>query len=108
MFLGGIGVLTELDKAVLAHLVEDTDAWIAHALATNGPEAVLAKCRREAHVAAYRAAKDAPDYTPRGPLPSAASCKAVEDALAAIEQVKQDAEQAKAAQQDRINNLFKE
>jgi hypothetical protein len=101
-------MLTEQDKAVLAHLVENSDAWIARALADSrfGPETVLAKCRRDVHVIAYNVAKDAKDYKPRGPVPSDETCKAVADAFATAEQVKQDAAAAKAAQQDRINNLF--
>jgi hypothetical protein len=99
-------MLTDTDKAVLAHLVEDSDAWIAHALATVGPEAVLAKCRREKHVAAYRAAKDAEGYKPRGMLPSDESSKAAADALAAIEQARWAEELRRAAQEDRINRLF--
>ena len=70
-------MLTAEDKAVLAHVVEDPDAWIAHALATVGHEAVLAKCRRDVHVAAYRKAVLEPDYAPRGPLPSDATCAEV-------------------------------
>ena len=88
-------MLTDKDKAVLAHMVEDSDAWIAHALATVGMEAVFAKCRRDIHVAAYQAAKDAAGYKPRGPLPSAKVCAAVAAVL-----------ESKTAQQGRINKLF--
>ena len=88
-------MLTDEDKVVLAHMVEDPDAWIAHALATVGVEAVFAKCRRDIHVAAYRVTKDAAGYKPRGPLPSDKVCAAVAAVL-----------ESKTAQQGRVNKLF--
>ncbi len=78
-------MLTEEDKAVLAHLVEDPDAWIKHAIQTVGVDAVIAKCRRETHLAAYRAAKQNADYKPRGKLPSDETC-----ALVAVEWAKKE------------------
>lgn len=34
------------ERAVLAHVVVDPDAWVAHALATIGAAAVAAKIKR--------------------------------------------------------------
>jgi hypothetical protein len=99
-------MLTDEDRAVLAHLVVDPDAWIAHALATVGPKAVLAKCRRDIHVAAYRAAMSEAEYKPRGKLPSKKACASVVAALSAIDAETRKVAAAKAAQQDRINKLF--
>lgn len=78
-------MLTEEDKAVLAHLVEDPDAWIKHAIQTVGVDAVIAKCRRDTHLAAYRAAKQIDNYKPRGKLPSDETC-----ALVAVEGKKKE------------------
>ena len=43
--------LTEHQRAVLAHVVVDVDAWVAHAEAAVGEEAVRAKISR--HELAY-------------------------------------------------------
>lgn len=99
-------MLTNEDKAVLAHLVEDPDAWIRHALETVGHEAVLAKCRRAKHVSDYRDKSADPQYQPRGAAPSTEACALVAEAFAAVERAKQDAQAAKAAQQERISKLF--
>ena len=55
--------LTQKDKAVLAHIVMDPDAWVAHALATVGEWAVTTKI--EKHRADYLAKKDLPGYQTR-------------------------------------------
>ncbi len=49
--------LTAEQRAVLAHVVTDPDAWADHALATIGAGAIDAKVER--HKAAYQAAKAA-------------------------------------------------
>jgi hypothetical protein len=49
--------LTAEQRAVLAHVVTDPDAWAEHALATIGAGAIEAKVAR--HTAAYEAAKAA-------------------------------------------------
>jgi len=51
------------DKAILAHVVLDPDAWVEHALATGGEPAVLAKINK--YRADYLAKKDLPDYMNR-------------------------------------------
>jgi len=51
------------DKAILAHVVIDPDAWIEHALATVGEQAVTAKI--EKYKADYLAKKDLPGYQTR-------------------------------------------
>ena len=51
------------DKAILAHIVIDPDAWIFHALATVGEEAVTAKVNR--YRDEYLAQKDLPEYQTR-------------------------------------------
>ena len=55
--------LSAEDKAVLAHVVIDPDAWVAHALATVGEWAVKAKI--EKHRTEYLAKKDLPGYQTR-------------------------------------------
>lgn len=55
--------LTAEDRAVLAHVVIDPDTWVAHALATVGEQAVIAKI--EKYRADYLAQKDSPDYKTR-------------------------------------------
>ncbi|MFH1738901.1 MAG: hypothetical protein ABIH23_07815 [bacterium] len=57
------GQLSIEDKAVLAHVVVDPDAWVAHALATVGDKAVKAKI--EKYRADYLANKDLPGYQTR-------------------------------------------
>lgn len=49
--------LTQEQRAVLAHVVNDVDAWVAHALATVGEKAVEDKVAR--HKGAYTQAKAA-------------------------------------------------
>lgn len=51
------------DKAILAHVVIDPDAWVAHALATVGEWAVTAKIER--WKPEYLAQRDLPDYKTR-------------------------------------------
>ena len=51
------------DKAILAHVVIDPDAWVNHALATVGEWAVTAKI--EKYKADYRAKRDLPGYKTR-------------------------------------------
>ena len=51
------------DKAILAHIVMDPDAWVEHALATVGEQAVTAKI--EKYKADYLAKKDLPGYQTR-------------------------------------------
>ena len=55
--------LTQEDRAILAHVVVDPDAWVAHALATVGESAVTAKIERWRPV--YLTEKDKPDYKNR-------------------------------------------
>ena len=51
------------DKAILAHVVIDPDAWVSHALTTVGERAVTAKIERwRPH---YEAEKDKPGYMNR-------------------------------------------
>lgn len=56
-------ILSAEDKAVLAHVVVDSDEWVAHALATVGESAVTAKI--EKYRAEYLAQKDLPGYKTR-------------------------------------------
>ena len=51
------------DKAILAHVVVDPDAWVSHALATVGEWAVKAKI--EKYRDDYLAKKDLPGYQTR-------------------------------------------
>ena len=51
------------DKAILAHIVMDPDAWVSHALITVGEWAVTAKI--EKYRADYLAKKDLPGYQSR-------------------------------------------
>jgi len=51
------------DKAILAHVVTDPDAWVKHALATVGEQAITAKI--EKYRADYLAKKDLPGYQTR-------------------------------------------
>ena len=51
------------DKAILAHVVIDPDAWASHALSTVGEGAVAAKI--EKYRADYLAKKDLPGYQTR-------------------------------------------
>lgn len=51
------------DKAILAHVVIDPDAWVDHALATVGEWAVTAKIERWRPI--YLIEKDKPDYRNR-------------------------------------------
>lgn len=122
-------MLTEIDKAVLAHIVEDPDGWVTHALATVGVDAVLAKCRKPQYVAAYLAAKAQPGYLPRHQRPredhvTPGMVKFIQDLRAKDLPVAEDdrprgkpvsdetcnavaaAVEAKLAQQERINKLF--
>lgn len=56
-------VLSAEDKAVLAHVVIDPDAWVAHALATVGEWAIVAKIER--YRVDYLAKKDLAGYQTR-------------------------------------------
>lgn len=49
--------LTTEQRAVISHVVVDADAWVAHAIATVGEEAVLAKIKR--HRESYELARAA-------------------------------------------------
>jgi len=55
--------LSTEDRAVLAHVVVDPDVWVAHALATVGEAAVIAKIER--WKPEYLAQKDLPGYKNR-------------------------------------------
>jgi hypothetical protein len=55
--------LSSEDKAVLAHVVLNPDAWVTHALATVGEEAVTAKIDK--YRDEYLAAKDVDGYKTR-------------------------------------------
>ena len=55
--------LTTEQRNILAHVVLDPDAWVAHALETAGEEAVLAKIAIWEPV--YEAEKVKPDYKNR-------------------------------------------
>jgi len=55
--------LSAEDKAVLAHVVVDADAWVTHALATVGEQAVTGKI--EKYRADYLKKKDLPGYRTR-------------------------------------------
>ena len=55
--------ITQEDKAILAHVVIDPDAWVIHALATVGEHAVTAKI--EKYRDDYLAKKDLPGYQTR-------------------------------------------
>lgn len=55
--------LTAEDRAILAHVVVDPDAWTAHALATVGEWAVMNKINK--YRADYLAEKDLPGYKNR-------------------------------------------
>ena len=54
------------DKAILAHVVIDADAWAKHALETVGEWAVRAKI--EKYQADYLAKKDLPGYQARAKM----------------------------------------
>lgn len=56
-------ILTEEDKAVLAHVVADPVAWFNHAMLTVGESAVGAKVDK--YRAEYLAQKDLPGYQTR-------------------------------------------
>ena len=51
------------DKAILAHVVIDPDAWVEHAIATIGEWAITAKI--EKYRDDYLAKKDLPGYQTR-------------------------------------------
>jgi len=55
--------ISKEDRAILAHVVMDPDAWVEHALATVGEGAVTAKI--EKYRADYLAKKDLPGYQTR-------------------------------------------
>ena len=55
--------LTQEERAILAHVVLDPDAWVAHALATVGEDAVWAKIERWRRY--YEAEKEKPEYKNR-------------------------------------------
>jgi len=54
------------DKAILAHVVIDADAWVKHALETLGEWAVTAKIERWRPD--YLAKKDLPGYQARAKM----------------------------------------
>lgn len=56
-------LLSNEQRAILAHVVVDPDAWVAHALATIGEDAVQKKIER--YRADYLASKKKPGYKPR-------------------------------------------
>jgi len=58
---------SEEDKAVLAHVVLDPDAWLAHAVKTFGEEkaTVFLKQKVDRWRPEYLAQKDLPDYKNR-------------------------------------------
>lgn len=78
--------LTNEERAILAHVVVDVDAWVAHALSSFGQEAgeVAVRAKIESHRAAYLAAKDLPGYQTRAEqeADAAAIVAAQETALA--------------------------
>jgi hypothetical protein len=55
--------LTQEDRNILAHVILDTDAWVAHSLSTVGESAVTAKIERWR--TEYLAQKDLPGYMSR-------------------------------------------
>jgi len=55
--------LTVEEKGILAHIVVDPDAWVAHALEHGGEKAVTAKI--ESYRADYLSKKGLPDYKNR-------------------------------------------
>ena len=55
--------LTQEERNILAHIVVDPDAWVAHALATVDEPAVLVKINK--YRADYLAKKDLPNYMNR-------------------------------------------
>jgi hypothetical protein len=64
--------MTNEQRAVLAHVVIDPDAWEAHAVSTFGPErAARATAEKVARwKPSYDRAKDSPDYKPRAERPA--------------------------------------
>jgi len=79
--------LTDHDRAVLAHMVVDVDAWVAHAEAEVGVNAVTEKIAR--HSAAYDAAAALPGYQNRVERDAAEAAEAA--ARAAARRAAQDA-----------------
>ena len=55
--------LTDEEMAIIGHVVVDPEAWVQHAYATVGPEAVEAKIAR--YRPEYEAAKDVEGYKNR-------------------------------------------
>ena len=55
--------LTDEEMAIIGHVVVDPEAWVQHAYATVGPEAVEAKIAR--YRPEYEAAKAAEGYKNR-------------------------------------------
>jgi len=55
--------LSKENKAILAHVVIDPDAWVEHALATVGEWAVIAKIAK--YKPDYLAQKSKPEYKTR-------------------------------------------
>ena len=78
--------LTDHDRAVLAHMVIDVDAWVAHAEAEVGENAVTGKIAR--YSAAYDAAAALPNYKNRVERDAAEAAEAA--ALAAARRAAQD------------------
>ena len=79
--------LTDEQRAVLAHVVVDPDAWVAHAEAEVGENAVTGKIAR--HSAAYDAAVALPEYKNRVERDAAEAAE--EAARAAARRAAQDA-----------------
>lgn len=55
--------LSNEDRAILAHIVIDPEAWVTHAIATAGEKTVTAKIERWKPI--YLAEKVKPDYKNR-------------------------------------------
>jgi len=72
--------LTDHDRAVLAHMVVNVDAWVAHALEVIGENAVTEKIAR--HSAAYDAAAALPGYQNRVERDAAEAAEAAARAAA--------------------------
>jgi len=94
--------LTQEDKSVLAHVVIDPDAWVEHALATVGEQAVRAKIER--WKPDYLAKKDLSDYKNRAER-DAIEEELREPTVEQIEEKKIQAEMQKLLREQAIVNL---
>ena len=86
--------LTIEDKAILAHVVSDPDAWVAHALEHGGGVAVMAKIERWRDD--YLSKKDLPGYMTRAErdvykTPEQIAAEAAREVARQVELVKQAA-----------------